>query len=202
MFQFIKTQVEVQYHTYDTTSCSFNQNDCVAQDRGSTYRLSTYNYLTWLSLSEKTFNVLCHPPRLMCPQWRGLNQFFQRQGKHGATWKAGKEYQVLQNIQANGWRRQMSSLMGWNSWSSLHTYLVYGHTSKTVKAHKMVRDEKKLISKSWVDLSSCLPRTSLRWSHTSSMWTTGLLRACTRSNRGGWRLTWESANHCDHVVQS
>ena len=34
------------------------------------------------------------------------------------------------------------------------------------------------------------------------MWTTGLLRACTRSNRGGWRLTSESWNHCDHVVLS
>ena len=51
------------------------------------------------------------------------------------------------------------------------------------------------------DLSR-LPRTSLLWSHASSMWTTGLLRACTRSSRGGWRLTWESWNHCDHVVLS
>ena len=102
----------------------------------------------------------------------------------------------------------MSSLMWWNSWSSLHTYLVYGHISKSsVKVvhvklpHKMVRDEKKLISKSRVDLSR-LPRTSLLWSHTSNMWTTGLLRACTKSNRGGWRLAWESENHWDHVVLS
>ena len=65
--------------------------------------------------------------------------------------------------------------------------------------HKMLREDKKL--KSRVDLSS-LPRTSLLFSHTSSMWTTGLLRACTRSNRGGWRLIWESWNHCDHVVLS
>ena len=72
----------------------------------------------------------------------------------------------------------MSSLMWWNSWSSLHTYLVYGHISKSsVKAvhvklpHKLVRDEK-----SRVNLFR-LPRTSLLWSHTSSMWTTGLLRA-------------------------
>ena len=65
----------------------------------------------------------------------------------------------------------------------------------------MVRQEKKLIFKSRVDLSR-LPRTSLLWSHTSSMWTTGLLRACTRSNRGGWRLTSESWNHCDHVALS
>ena len=65
----------------------------------------------------------------------------------------------------------------------------------------MVREEKKLISKPRVDLSR-LPRTSLLWSHTSSMWTNGLLRASTRSNRGEWRLTWESWNHCDHVVLS
>ena len=63
----------------------FNQYDCVTQDRGSTDRLSTYNYLTWLSLSEKAINVLCHSPRLMCPQWRGLNQLIQKQGKGGAT---------------------------------------------------------------------------------------------------------------------
>ena len=61
--------------------------------------------------------------------------------------------------------------------------------------------EKKLIFKSRVDLSR-LPRTSLLWSPTSSMGTTGLLRASTRSSRGGWRLTWESWNHCDHVVLS
>ena len=74
------------------------------------------------------------------------------------------------------------------------------HISKSsVKAvhvklpHKMVRDENKLISKSRVDLSR-LSRTSLLWSHTSIMWTTGLLRACTKRNRGGWRLTWESGN--------
>ena len=54
----------------------------------------------------------------------------------------------------------MSSLVWWNSWSSLHTCLVYGHISKSsvkdvhVKLpHKMVRDEKKLISKSTIDLS-------------------------------------------------
>ena len=43
-------------HICDSTApCSFNQNDCVTQDRGSTDRLSTYNYLT-----EKTIiNVLC-----------------------------------------------------------------------------------------------------------------------------------------------
>ena len=81
----------------------------------------------------------------------------------------------------------MSSLMWWNSWSSLHTYLVYGHTSKSsVKAvhvklpHKMVRADKPRVN------LSRLPHTSLLWSHTSSMWT--MLRACTRSNRGGWRL--------------
>ena len=147
----------------------------------------------------ETINVLCHSPPLMCLHWRGLSQFIQ---------KAGKEYQVLQNIPASGWRRQMSGLMWWNSWSSFHTYLVYGHIRKSsVKAvhikllHKMARDEKKLISKTRVDLSRLL-RTSLLWSHTSSMWTTGRLRACTRSNRGGWRLTWESGNNCDHVVLS
>ena len=68
-----------------TAPCPFNQYDCVTQDRLSTDRLSTYNYLTWLSLSEKTIIVLFHSPRLMCPQWRGLNQFIQRQGKGGAT---------------------------------------------------------------------------------------------------------------------
>ena len=53
-------------------------------DRGSTDRLLTYNYLTWLSISEKTINILCHAPRLMCLQWRGLTQFIQRQGTGGA----------------------------------------------------------------------------------------------------------------------
>ena len=54
-------------------------------------------------------------------------------------------------------------------------YLVYGHISKSsVNAvhvnlfHKMVGVDNKLISKSGVDLSR-LPRTSLLWSHTSSM---------------------------------
>ena len=73
-------------HICDSTAlCPFNQYDCVTQDRGSTDRLSTYNYLTWLSLSEKTINVLCHSSRLMCIQWRGLNQLIQMQGKGGAT---------------------------------------------------------------------------------------------------------------------
>ena len=55
------------------------------------------------------------------------------------------------------------------------TYLVYGHISNSsvnavhVKlSHKMVREDKKHISKSGVDLSR-LPRTSLLCSHTSSM---------------------------------
>ena len=46
---------------------------------------STNMTVCTVSLSEKTINVLCHSPRLMCPQWRGLNQFIQKQGKGGAT---------------------------------------------------------------------------------------------------------------------
>ena len=45
-----------------TASCAFYQYDSVTQNRGSTDRLSTCNYLTWLSLLEKTINVLCHSP--------------------------------------------------------------------------------------------------------------------------------------------
>ena len=152
-------------------------------------QLPTNYLITWLSLSKKIIHVL----------W---------QGKGGATWKAGKEYQVLQNIQANGWRRQMLRLMWWNSWSSLHTYLVYGHNSKSsVKAVHVKLPHKN--RESWKEVNfqvqsrpvSPSPYQSALEPHIQHV--NHRVSSCMyEQQQGGWRLTWESRSHCDHVVLS
>ena len=85
--------MEVQYQTYLWFYCIMPIQSIWLCD---TDRLSTYYYLTWLSLSEKTINVglLCHSPRLMCLHsksrvtWGHLKSWKRIPGstKHSGKW--------------------------------------------------------------------------------------------------------------------
>ena len=87
------------------------------QDRGNTERLSTYNYLTWLSLTEKTtvslspatvssLETIAPAPSKARERWGHLKSWKRIPGstKHSDKWVPTGS----------------SRLMWWNSWSSLH----------------------------------------------------------------------------------
>ena len=133
--------------------------------------MSTYNYLTWFEYLGEDYCVT-----LFCYCVFTGDDFtssFKGKGKvrppkkleknprfHKAFRRMGDDWNIKAHVM-----KQLEQF----------TYLVYVHISKSsvnavhVKlSYNMVGEDKKLISKSGVDLSR-LSRTSLLWGHTSSM---------------------------------
>ena len=181
-------------HICDSTaSCEFNQIDCVHENRiGEAQTDFQHNIISsdWLSRRR----LLYHSPRLLYRQWRGLHQLLQ--GKGETTYKAGKgnsKFHKESHQLFQGKVRPPKKL---------------GKNPKFHKAFRQIFDDWKVkhrVTKQLeqftylvFDLSN-LPRSSLPRSPRSSMKITVLYKWV---QPGGWRLTWKSWHHCDHVVMS
>ena len=117
--------------------------------------------------------LLCHSPRLLCLHWRELHELLETQGKVRPPKKLERDPRFHKAFRHMGddWNVKAHVMQQLEQFA----YLVYRQFSKFYVSavhvklpHNMVGEDKKLISKSGVDLSR-LTHSSLLWSHTSSI---------------------------------